>query len=177
LAITNRWFIYWFDVSLFWKKVVKGNNLILEEYENPKDTISILMAPLVLVSTLITHLFGGSAGREGTAVQMSSAIADQFTTLFKLDKTERKTILILGISAGFASVFGTPLTGAIFALEILCFKQINIKSILTSLLVAYIAFMWLNYGMLATLTTPLHFHQKLPSSIYFSPLYAGLHLV
>ena len=52
------------------KEVVKGNNLLLEEYENPQKTIPLKMAPLVLIGTLITHLFGGSAGREGTAVQM-----------------------------------------------------------------------------------------------------------
>ncbi|MBC7556698.1 MAG: chloride channel protein, partial [Chryseobacterium sp.] len=73
--------------------VVKGNNLLLEEYENPKKTIPLKMAPIVLVSTLITHLFGGSAGREGTAVQMSAAIADQFTGIFKLDNSDRKTLI------------------------------------------------------------------------------------
>ena len=98
------------------------------------------MAPLVLIGTLITHLFGGSAGREGTAVQIGGAIADQFTSIFKLNTSERKTILILGISAGFASVFGTPLAGALFALEVVYFSKINIKSILTSFLVAYIAY-------------------------------------
>ncbi|MBX9808389.1 MAG: chloride channel protein, partial [Flavobacteriaceae bacterium] len=70
-------------------EVVKGNNLLLEEYENPKKTIPIKMAPMVLIGTLITHLFGGSAGREGTAVQMSGAIADQFNTIFKLDNSDR----------------------------------------------------------------------------------------
>lgn len=90
----------------YWgESVVKGNNLLLEEYENPRKTIPFKMAPLVLLGTLITHLFGGSAGREGTAVQMGGAIADQFTKIFKLDTPERKTLIILGISAGFASVF------------------------------------------------------------------------
>jgi len=125
----------------YWgKSVVKGNNLLLEEYENPQKIIPLKMAPLVLFGTLITHLFGGSAGREGTAVQMGGAIADQFTKLFQLDASERKTILILGISAGFASIFGTPLAGALFALEIVYFSRINLKSIFLSFLVAYIAY-------------------------------------
>ena len=122
------------------KSVVKGNNLLLEEYENPQKTIPLKMAPLVLFGTLITHLFGGSAGREGTAVQMSGAIADQFTKLFKVDASERKTILILGISAGFASIFGTPLAGALFAVEIVNFSKINFKGIFLSFTVAYIAY-------------------------------------
>lgn len=121
------------------QEVVKGNNLLLEEYENPQHTIPLKMAPLVFIGTLITHLFGGSAGREGTAVQMGGAIADQFTNLFKLENSERKTILILGISAGFASIFGTPLAGALFALEVLYFSKINFKSIVLSFFTAYAA--------------------------------------
>lgn len=120
--------------------VVKGNNLLLEEYENPQKTIPLKMAPMVLIGTLITHLFGGSAGREGTAVQMSGAFADQFHKLFSLDDSNRKTLIILGISAGFASVFGTPLAGALFALEVLYFSKISFKSIFLSFIVAYIAY-------------------------------------
>lgn len=125
--------------------VVKGNNLLLEEYENPRKTIPLKMAPLVLIGTLITHLVGGSAGREGTAVQMGGAIADQFKELFKLNNSDRKTLIILGISAGFASVFGTPLAGALFALEVLYFSKINLKSIVLSFLVAYVAYFMVEF--------------------------------
>ena len=120
--------------------VVKGNNLLLEEYENPQKLIPFKMAPLVLIGTLTTHLVGGSAGREGTAVQMGGAIADRFSNWFQLDKIDRKTILILGISAGFASVFGTPLAGALFALEVVYFSKINYKSVVLSFAVAYAAY-------------------------------------
>jgi len=120
--------------------VVKGNNLLLEEYENPQKLIPFKMAPLVLIGTLITHLVGGSAGREGTAVQMGGAIADRFSNWFQLNKIDRKTILILGISAGFASVFGTPLAGALFALEVVYFSKINFKSVVLSFAVAYAAY-------------------------------------
>jgi H+/Cl- antiporter ClcA len=77
---------------------------------------------------------------EGTAVQMGGAIADQFTTLFKLDPTDRKNAHILGISAGFASV-GTPLAGALFALEVLYFSKLSFRSVLLSFIVAYIAYL------------------------------------
>lgn len=121
-------------------KISKGNNLLLEEYNKPEKKVPFLMAPLVLLGTLITHLFGGSAGREGTAVQMGGAIADLCTPIFKLNHSERRILMILGISAGFASVFGTPLAGAIFALEIVFFHKINFRSIVLSFLVAYIAY-------------------------------------
>ena len=111
----------------------KGNNLIIETYQTAEaapnsKVIPLLMAPLVFISTLLTHVAGGSAGREGTAIQMGGAIADQFTQVFKLSATERKTILIMGVSAGFAAVFGTPLAGAIFALEIMTFKKIKLEN-------------------------------------------------
>jgi H+/Cl- antiporter ClcA len=141
----------------FWgESVVKGNNLLLEEYESPKKVIPFKMAPLVLLGTLITHLFGGSAGREGTAVQMGGAIADQFTKFFKLDNSERKILIILGISAGFASVFGTPLAGAIFALEVLYFSKINVKSIILSFLVAYAAYFTVEFWQVK------HTHYSIP---------------
>lgn len=121
------------------QSVVKGNNLLLEEYHHPQKIIAFKMAPLVLIGTLITHLFGGSAGREGTAVQMGGAIADQFTRLFKGTPNDRKTLIVMGISAGFASVFGTPLAGAFFALEVLYCSKINLKTVILSFLVAFIA--------------------------------------
>jgi H+/Cl- antiporter ClcA len=71
---------------------------------------------------------------------MGGALADQFTAIFKLDKSDRKTVIILGISAGFASVFGTPLAGALFALEVLYFSKISYKSMVLSFLVAFIAY-------------------------------------
>jgi len=129
----------------------KGNNLILATHQITETTthskvIPLLMAPLVFISTLLTHVAGGSAGREGTAVQMGGSIADQFTQLFKLSVTERKTILIIGVSAGFAAVFGTPWAAAIFALEIMSFKKIKIENILPSFATAlgahYICLAW-----------------------------------
>lgn len=141
----------------YWgESVVKGNNLLLEEYEKPKKVIPFKMAPLVLLGTLLTHLFGGSAGREGTAVQMGGAIADQFTKLFNLDNSERKILFILGISAGFASVFGTPLAGAIFALEVLYFSKINFKSIILSFVVAYAAYFTVEFWQIK------HTHYSIP---------------
>lgn len=119
--------------------VVKGNNLLLEELHTPKQIIPFRMAPLVLFGTLVTHLFGGSAGREGTAVQMGGAIADQFTRIFRLQNSDRTILLIVGISAGFASVFGTPLAGAVFALEVMILGRIRYRALLPSLLAAQIA--------------------------------------
>jgi len=132
-------FIIGLSYHLYGDSVVKGNNLLLEEFHSPKKIIPFRMAPLVLFGTILTHLFGGSAGREGTAVQIGGAIADRFTKLLKLSKRDRQIVLIVGISAGFASVFGTPLAGGIFALEVLVLGRIRLDAIIPSFMAAVFA--------------------------------------
>lgn len=132
-------FIIGLSYHLYGESVVKGNNLLLEEFHSPKKIIPFKMAPLVFLGTILTHLFGGSAGREGTAVQIGGAIADQFSKIFKLSNLDRKIILIAGISAGFSSVFGTPLAGAIFALEVMIIGRIKFDAIIPSFLAAVFA--------------------------------------
>lgn len=99
------------------KNSKRGNNLIIENVNGSDETIPFRMAPLIFVSTIFTHLFGGSVGREGTAVQICGTISNYFAKLFKKTGLDRKVLLLSGISAGFSSVFGTPIAGTIFALE------------------------------------------------------------
>lgn len=116
------------------KSSEKGNDLILEEIHRPVGSITWKMAPVILISTLITHLFGGSAGREGTAVQIGGSIASVFGKWFNMSGRDTKTVLIAGIAAGFGAVFGTPFTGAIFAIEVLTFGKIHYKHFPAALL-------------------------------------------
>jgi len=92
-----------------------------------------------LLGTLLTHLFGGSAGREGTAVQMGGSIADQLTHVFKINPGERRTLLMAGMSGGFGSVFGVPFAGTFFGLEVLAVGRLHLWALLECAIAAFVA--------------------------------------
>lgn len=121
------------------RSVETGNNLVIDEIHDPKKVIPVRMVPLVLGGTVIAHLFGASVGREGTAVQMGGALADQLTHIFRLRPEDRKILLMAGMAAGFSSVFGTPLAGAIFGLEVLATGRMRYDAIFPTFLAAVIA--------------------------------------
>jgi H+/Cl- antiporter ClcA len=120
------------------KSVEAGNNLLLEEIHDPQQVIPWQMTPLVFVGTTIAHLFGASIGREGTAVQMGVAIVDRLTPLFRLNNSDRRIVLMAGISSGFAAVFGTPLAGMIFGLEVLTIGRFRHDGIFPCLIAAIV---------------------------------------
>lgn len=117
----------------------RGNNFLIEEIHSAHNIIPFKMAPLVYIGTVLTHLFGGSAGREGTGVQMGGAIADFMSRIFRMHPYDRKIMIQIGIGAGFASVFGTPLAGAVFALEVIIVGRMRYDAILPIFLASFFA--------------------------------------
>lgn len=101
------------------RDVSAGTNLILDEIHDPRATLPWTMAPLILGSTVLTHLFGGSAGREGTAVQMGASLSDRVGKYFKVEASERKILLVAGAGAGFGAAIGAPWAGVIFGMEVI----------------------------------------------------------
>jgi len=115
-----------------------GYNLVLDTLHTDGKQVPLRMAPMVLIGTVLTHLFGGSAGREGTAVQMGASLADGIAHALGLKGHTRRQILAAGIAGGFGSVFGTPIAGTMFALEVLSLGRIEYDALLPALVAAVI---------------------------------------
>lgn len=94
-----------------------GTNLVLSAIHSG-DEIPLRMAPLIFISTLITHLFGGSAGREGAALQLGGSMGNGLGHLFRLDDNDRHIMIMCGMSAAFSALFGTPMAAAVFSMEV-----------------------------------------------------------
>jgi H+/Cl- antiporter ClcA len=148
LRFANPWLLFllplagiviYFLYKISGKNAEGGNNLIMDEIHEPGGGVPFRMAPLVLLTTVITHLFGGSAGREGTAVQIGGSIAQFFAKKLKLSKEDIRTLLMTGIAAGFGAVFGTPITGAIFALEVLALGRIKHDALMPCFIASVLA--------------------------------------
>lgn len=122
-----------------WGATIRGgNNLVLDTIHEGAQRIPLRMAPMVLVGTVLTHLFGGSAGREGTAVQMGASLADEIAYRFRCTAETRRQLLAAGIAGGFGSVFGTPIAGAIFGLEVIAIGRIEYGALVPALVAALV---------------------------------------
>ena len=117
-------------------KILGGNNLIIDTVHEDSPEIPFRMAPMVLIGTLWTHLFGGSAGREGTAVQMGASLADYIAHRLRVGLQTRRELLAAGIAGGFGSVFGTPIAGAIFGLEVVVVGRMSYEALIPALIAA-----------------------------------------
>ncbi len=95
-----------------------GTNQVFSTVRN-RDEVPVSAAPLIFISTVLTHLTGGSAGREGAAIQLGGSIANQLGRWIKLDEEDTHVIVMCGMSAAFAALFGTPMAAAIFSLEVI----------------------------------------------------------
>ena len=122
-----------------WGKPIKGgNNLVIDAIHENQAQLPLRMAPMVLVGTVLTHVFGGSAGREGTAVQMGGSLADWIAHRLRVRPETRRQLLAAGIAGGFGSVFGTPIAGTIFGLEVVCVGRLEYHALAPALVASVV---------------------------------------
>lgn len=106
-----------FLYGVFRYKNDKGTNMVLSSIHAEAE-VPFRMAPLIFISTIITHLFGGSAGREGAALQLGGSIGQQLGKLFCFDEKDQRIVVMCGMSAAFSAIFGTPIAASIFSMEV-----------------------------------------------------------
>lgn len=143
---SNHWLFYCLPLAglcivFLYEKIGKddgGTDQVFATVKE-KDNVSFCMAPLIFISTAITHLVGGSAGREGAAIQLGGSIGNQLGHLIKLDAEDRHVIVMCGMSAAFAALFGTPMAAAIFAMEVVSVGVMYYTALVPCIIAALIA--------------------------------------
>ncbi len=147
LRANNNWLIFLLPVGglvivavyrIFKLQTNRGTNEVIESVLTNKR-VNPLITPAIFISTAITHLLGGSAGREGAALQIGSSIASLINKVFRLKKRERTVLIMSGMSAVFAGVFGTPLTACLFTMEFESIGNIYTPALLPCFLSALVA--------------------------------------
>ena len=145
----NSWMLYLLPLGgiiiaamyrAFKSKGVIDTNLVIKSVRE-NDKIPLIMVPLIFIGTVITHAFGGSAGREGAALQIGGGIGYNLGKLFKLNKTDLHIITMAGMSSVFAALFGTPVTAAVFSLEVVSVGAFNFMGILPCIISSITAFL------------------------------------
>jgi H+/Cl- antiporter ClcA len=141
-----------------------GNNLVIDTIHDEGPEIPLRMAPMVLIGTVLTHLFGGSAGREGTAVQMGASLTDWVSHRLRLDKRVRRQLLAAGVAGGFGSVFGTPIAGTVFGLEFIVLGRIEYDALVPALVASIVG------DMTTRALGTVHTHYPAASPVSLTPL-------
>lgn len=102
----------------------KGTNMVLASIRSEAE-LPVQMAPLIFISTVITHLCGGSAGREGAALQLGGSVASQLGRLLRLNERDKRVMILCGMAAAFSAIFRTPIAAAVFAMEVVCVGEMH----------------------------------------------------
>lgn len=162
-----------FFYQRFGKEAQKGMTLIFEVVQGDSKTIPLRLIPLVMVSTWLTHLFGGSAGREGVAVQLGATISHRFNAYFTFPHSAQ-VLVVTGMAAGFAGLFQTPLAALFFALEVITIGNLQLYALIPCLFAVYTASSFSHLLGLEKFSHLLSFTQNLTVDVFLKCIFLGL---
>ncbi len=150
-----------------------GTEKVIEAVHKRWGKINLMVVPVKLVATIITLAMGGSAGKEGPCAQIGAGMASGVADLLKLSKEDRRKLVICGISAGFAAVFGTPIAGALFAVEVLVLGKVLQEVLFPALVAAIVSFHITMQFKIAYFHHVIHLPQ-FSQALYFEVLLSGI---
>lgn len=160
---THNWIVFGLPIAglaIIWLYHIggqdnnSGTNMVLQVIRDDKDKMPGRVAPLILISSIITHLFGGSAGREGAALQFGASIGDWFSRKIHLNESDRKIITLAAMSAAFAGLLGTPMAAAIFPMEVISVGVMYYSALVPCVFSAFISERISVFLHVRTLTSP-----------------------
>ncbi|MHB1390315.1 MAG: chloride channel protein [Thermoleophilia bacterium] len=151
-----------------------GTEKVIEAIHLHSGKIKAPVVPVKLVATVVTIAAGGSVGKEGPCAQIGAGISSVLASLLRFGDADRRKIVICGISAGFASVFGTPIAAAIFALEVLAIGSISYEVLLPSFIAAIIGFQMTSWFDISYLYHPIQFSPTFSDLLFLKVILAGI---
>ena len=188
VTFTNQQPFYFFllPVALFLSVVLTkylapdaeghGTEKVIEAVHKRSGKINAAVVPVKIIATIITLASGGSAGKEGPCAQIGAGLSSVFADLFKFNDSERKKLVICGISGGFAAVFGTPIAGAIFGVEVLFAGSILYDVLLPSFISGIMAYQVSKFFGIAYFYHPLKFAYVFSGFFFLKVILVGLFL-
>jgi H+/Cl- antiporter ClcA len=184
LASSHRYYYLALPVALFLSAIIvkylapqaegHGTEKIIEAVHRRSGKMNLAVVPVKLVATIVTIAFGGSAGKEGPAAQIGAALSSGFSRLLRFNDRDRKKLVICGISAGFAAVFGTPIAGALFGVEVLFVGSMLYDVLLPSFVAGIVGFQVSSALGIAYFHEPLRFVPVFSSLFFIKVCAAGL---
>ena len=121
------------------KQEHSSTNMVLDAIHAERE-IPLKTAPLIFISTILTHLFGGSAGREGAALQLGGSIGNFLGRILRIDENDRRVMIMAGMSAAFSALFGTPMAATVFSMEVVSVGIMHYAALVPCVVASYIAY-------------------------------------
>jgi len=188
IAMTHQQPFYFFflPIALFLSAVLTkylapdaeghGTEKVIEAVHKHSGKIKAAVVPVKIIATIITLASGGSAGKEGPCAQIGAGLSSVFADLFKFNESERRKLVICGISGGFAAVFGTPIAGAIFGVEVLFAGSILYDVLLPSFISGIMAYQVSSHFGITYFYHPLKFTYVFSEFFFLKVVLLGLFL-